>query len=68
MNREERLLDAVYEKLKIGEELAIPELNRWIDWLAVAPMHNISTPDEKDVAAINAKLANMLQQKFSGQS
>ena len=67
MTREERLLDAVYEKLKINEPLSIPDINRWLDWLAVAPMKNISAPQESDIAAINAKISNVLQQAL-GQS
>ena len=64
MNSEEKLLDAVYEKLKRGEPPSIHDMDRWINFLASAPMPNISQPSEQDVATINNKLVNVLQQRF----
>lgn len=64
MNVEEKLLDAVYEKLKKGEPHTIQEIDRFINFLAMANFNNISAPTEQDVAALNSKLMNVMQQKF----
>lgn len=67
MNNDEILLDAVYTKLKIGEPLSIQDLDRWINFLAAAPIGAVSQPSDQDVAAIRSKLVNILQQKFMQQ-
>jgi hypothetical protein len=64
MNNDEILLDAVYTKLKIGEPLSIQDLDRWINFLGAAPIGAVSKPGDQDIAAIQSKLINMLQQKF----
>lgn len=64
MNGDEKLLDAVYEKLKRGEPISINDLDRWINFLAAANMTNVSLPKENEIAAINSKLMNVMQQKF----
>lgn len=64
MNSDEKLLDAVYEKMKRGEPHSIQELDRFISFLAAVDFNNVSVPQEKDIAAIQSKLMNMMQQKF----
>ena len=68
MTVDEKLLDAVYEKLKRGEPHTIQEIDRFVNFLAMANFNNISSPSEQDIAALNAKIVNMMQQKFMGKS
>ena len=67
MNNDEILLDAVYTKLKNGEAPSIHDLDRWINFLAAAPIGAVSKPGDQEIAAIQSKLVNMLQQKFMQQ-
>jgi len=64
MNNDEILLDAVYTKLKLGEPLSIPDLDRWINFLAAAPIGAVRKPTDQEIAAVQSKLVNILQQKF----
>ena len=64
MNNDEILLDSVYVKLKRGETLSIQDLDRWIGFLAAAPIGAVSKPEDQEIAAIQSKLVNTLQQKF----
>ena len=68
MNNEEILLDAVYVKLKRGEELSIHDLDRWINFLANAQIGAVSKPEDQEIAAIRSKLINTVQQKWLTQA
>jgi hypothetical protein len=66
MSNEEKLLDAVYEKVKIGEPLSIHDLQRWVDFVLRAPLNPAgSNPDE--IYAQYNKLITGIQEKFKQQ-